>query len=362
MKCRTPIEVSVDGVTLVRRSFRLDVPSFVMPAGTTTAVLGPSGCGKSTLLSVIGMLEKPTTGTVRFDGRPVSEKEARETMTAVFQRPFLIKGTVEQNVAYGLKLHGYPRSEIHERVADTLRTVGLEGMASRSVSALSGGEAQRVALARALALDPSVLLLDEPLASLDALLKRQLSREFSRILHECGVTALYVTHDYDEALVLADRIAVMNEGRIVAEGPAHDVVEVTEDPWVARFFGAQPPLKGTVVSVEDGLANIDVRGTVVHAVDRGFGPGGTVLVSIHPQDVMLASAREELCTISAQNTVAVTVRDVEPRGSTYLVSLEAGEFVVSSSVSHAAFKELGIEPGCRLIAVFKATAVRIATA
>lgn len=355
--CKT-ITVSVEGLRVDYRSFSLDIDSFTLPAGTTTALLGPSGSGKSTLLTVIGMLEKPSAGRILFDGVPVTAKEAREHMTAVFQRPYLIKGTVAQNVAYGLKLHGVARNEIARRVAEALELVGLTGMGERSVSRLSGGEAQRVALARAIALKPSVLLLDEPLASLDALLKRKLAREFARVLKELRITALYITHDYDEALVLADHLAVIDKGRILAAGPVDEVTDVVRDPWVANFFGLEMPIITQVRGVRDGLVELGVGIQSIFAVDRGYATGDEVLASVQPQDVILSLPSESPGVISAQNRITASVLEIEPRGSTFRVILDVGTAQFGSSVSLAAVRELDLGPGVEVVAIFKATAVK----
>ena len=216
----------------------LDVDSIALPAGQTFVLLGASGAGKSTLLRILGLLEKPTAGRVFFDGRPANRGDlgTRRTISAVFQKPYLLRGTIADNVGYGLRLRGVPAAERIRRAADALERVGLAGWESRSALTLSGGEAQRVALARALVLKPRLLLLDEPLSYLDPMLKRQLSLEFARILADEAVTTLYVTHDQDEAAVVADRIGVMREGRMVAEGDPETVLALPSDPWVAAFL------------------------------------------------------------------------------------------------------------------------------
>ena len=210
------MELSARGIVHTYRDFSLNIPELVLEKGTTTALLGPSGSGKSTLLGILGYLEKPQQGEVLLDGTPLTAKRARDHITAVLQMPYLMKGTVERNVAYGLKLRHVPVSERRARVCDMLTLVGLRGYENRSIAGLSGGESQRVALARALVIGPSVLLLDEPLSSLDEHLKERLAFDFAKILKESKITALYVTHDKNEARTVANSHAVMSEGRIVS--------------------------------------------------------------------------------------------------------------------------------------------------
>lgn len=343
-----------------RGGFELDVPALEVPAGETVAVLGPSGSGKSTLLAILGLLERPDRGCVLLGGRQVSasDREARMRMAAVFQRPFLFKGTVGHNVAYGLRLRRVDAQRVRQAVADALTRVGLEGWEDRSALTLSGGEAQRVALARALVLEPRVLLLDEPLASLDATLKRSLTKEFARILRHEGVTTVYVTHDQDEAVVVAETVAVMNEGRIRTQGPTDEVMGVPPDPWTATFLGLEPSLSGTVVSSTEGLAEVDCQGAVIAAIGS-FEPGTRVMLGIRPEDVLLMEADAELPRTSARNHLDGTVAELTPRGATYHAVIDLEGPRVASSVSRAAVADLGLESGTRVIAVFKASAVRV---
>jgi ABC-type Fe3+/spermidine/putrescine transport system ATPase subunit len=233
---RSGMSIRCEGVTKKLLPFCLEVDSFEVKAGTTTALLGPSGGGKSTLLNILGGLEKPDTGQVYLNDELLTTKRARTYITAVFQTPYLLRGTVMRNVAYGLRLRHVPKAEQRERVANVLRLVGLEGFEKRSVAALSGGEAQRIALARALVLEPTVLLLDEPLSSLDEKLKRYLSYEFARILDELKMTAVYVTHDRGEAKAVAHALAVMKDGRIVSYGEGENYWSGHTDEWAREFL------------------------------------------------------------------------------------------------------------------------------
>ncbi|MDI6711945.1 MAG: ABC transporter ATP-binding protein [Anaerosomatales bacterium] len=351
----------------VRKSFRkrevLDVERIALEGGRTLVLLGPSGAGKSTLLAVLGLLERPDAGRVLFDGREVGvgNRQARLDIAAAFQRPWLFKGTVGENVAYGLALRGVPLSERRARAVEALERVGLVGWEDRSALTLSGGEAQRVALARALAVRPRVLLLDEPLASLDAVEKRRLAREFAALLREDGMTVLWVTHDQDEAALVADDVAVMRDGRVVASGPADDVFLVPQDPWAAGFLGLEAPVEGVVESVEEGVARVACDGAEVFAVVDAV-VGARVRLGVRPEDVVLFAADADVPASSARNRLRCAVVDLEHTGATFRVVLERGGVRLAARVSKAAVRELGLAPGAEVLAVFKATAVRVAEA
>lgn len=356
------LALSGDGLrkSFKKSDFALDVEHIEAPPGSVLAVLGPSGSGKSTLLALLGLLEQPDAGTVRLAGQKVTtrDRQARLEMAAVFQRPYLFKGSVSANVAYGLASHGVARSERGPRVAAALARVGLEGYEDRSALSLSGGEAQRVSLARALVLEPRVLLLDEPLASLDPLLKQQLTRDFASILRDAGVTVVYVTHDQDEAIVVCDRVVVMKDGRIASEGTVSQVMDLPGDEWVASFLGAEAPLRGRVARLEDGLVWIDCCGVEIAAVAEIL-LGEEVLFGIQPEDVLLFDDEHELPTTSARNQLHARIVELSPRGSTYRAVLEVGGARIASSVSRSAVREMGLREGSSVLAVFKATAVAV---
>jgi molybdopterin-binding protein len=342
-----------------RGTFALDVPAVEVPAGKVLAILGPSGSGKTTLLDVLGLLEKPSAGRVLLGGKEVSmrDREARMQIAAVFQRPYLFKGTVGGNVGYGLVARGVPRATHAARIAAALERVGMGGYERRSALALSGGEAQRVALARALVVEPRVLLVDEPLASLDPLLKHRLTHDFATILGESDVTVLYVTHDQDEAFVVADRVAIMNAGRIVAIGPAEETLSLPANEWAASFLGVEEPVLGVVASVTDGLVGIDVASARIF-VTGDANVGDQVSLAVRPEDVLLFQRGVDLPASTARNRIPATVVSMAPRGATNHAVLDAGGVQLASSVSRAATAELDLKPGADVLVVFKASAVR----
>ncbi|MDE2997000.1 MAG: ABC transporter ATP-binding protein [Bacteroidota bacterium] len=218
---------AVDGVSL-------DIPS-----GSFFSLLGPSGCGKSTTLRIISGFETPDEGRVLIGNQDVTDQQARHRPTAmVFQNYALFPHmTVGENVAYGLKVRGLDRATVRSKVADALRRVDLESFVDTPVTSLSGGQQQRTALARAVAIEPHVILFDEPLSNLDVALRHQTRAELKALQHRLGLTSVYVTHDQEEAMALSDLVAVMRAGRIVQTGSPRDLYQAPETAFVASFLG-----------------------------------------------------------------------------------------------------------------------------
>ena len=231
----------------------LDHVDFVVPNGSLTALLGPSGSGKSTLLRTIAGLDQPDSGTVIINGKDVTRvSPQRRGIGFVFQHYAAFKHlTVRNNVAYGLKIRKRPKAEITEKVDHLLEVVGLSGFQNRYPNQLSGGQRQRMALARALAVDPEVLLLDEPFGALDAKVREDLRSWLRRLHDEVHVTTVLVTHDQAEALDVADRIAVLNKGRVEQVGSPTDVYDAPENAFVMSFLGAVSALNGALVRPHD---------------------------------------------------------------------------------------------------------------
>jgi sulfate/thiosulfate transport system ATP-binding protein len=222
--------------------------SLTVPEGQLTALLGPSGCGKTTLLRILAGLEVPDAGEVRHGGAVLDGRSARDrNVGLVFQHYALFRHmTVGENVAFPLRVRKRPREEVAARVQELLGLVQLEGLAGRYPHQLSGGQRQRVALARALATRPRVLLLDEPFGALDARVRQELRRWLRRFHDELNVTSVFVTHDQEEAFEVADRVVLMNAGRIEQEGTPAQVFEEPASPFVMRFLGAVNVFRGHV--------------------------------------------------------------------------------------------------------------------
>ena len=231
----------------------LDNVDFVVPTGSLTALLGPSGSGKSTLLRAIAGLDTPDSGTITINGRDVTGvPPQRRGIGFVFQHYAAFKHlTVRDNVAFGLKIRKLPKAEIKDKVDNLLEVVGLAGFQTRYPNQLSGGQRQRMALARALAVDPQVLLLDEPFGALDAKVREDLRAWLRRLHDEVHVTTVLVTHDQSEALDVADRIAVLNKGRIEQIGTPAEVYDSPANPFVMSFLGTVSSLNGILVRPHD---------------------------------------------------------------------------------------------------------------
>jgi ABC-type Fe3+/spermidine/putrescine transport system ATPase subunit len=222
--------------------------SFQVAKSEIVALLGPSGCGKSTLLAIIAGLEKPDQGDVEWDGASLAQVPPHRRGFGLMFQDFALfpHRNVFENVAFGLRMAGMDERRIQERVQETLELVGLPGFGERDVNTLSGGEAQRVALARSLAPEPRLLMLDEPLGSLDRGLRERLALELRHILRDSRQTAIYVTHDQEEAFVIADRVVVMNAGRVEQIGAPQEIYRKPGSVFVARFLGLNNLIPGEV--------------------------------------------------------------------------------------------------------------------
>ena len=257
-------------------------------------LLGPSGCGKSTILRIIGGFVRPDQGRVLFEGVDITTlPPEKRNVNTVFQKYSLFPHmSVADNIAFGLKLKKKSASYIKDKIAYALRLVNLEGYDDRDPLSLSGGQQQRVAIARAIVNEPKVLLLDEPLGALDLKLRHEMQRELIKIKKEVGITFLYVTHVQEEALMMSDRIIVMNKGIIQQAGDSKSIYDEPQNAFVADFIGESNIIDATMV--RDCLVNI--QGVDFKCVDTGFGENNPVDVVIRPEDLEIVKAGEGYLT------------------------------------------------------------------
>jgi len=246
-------------------------------------LLGPSGCGKTTTLRIIAGFVKPDSGNVYFDGVAINDLPPyKRSVNTIFQKYALFPHlNVYDNIAFGLRTSRVPEIEIRDRVREMLQLVNLSGYEKRSVDSLSGGQQQRVAIARAVINKPKVLLLDEPLAALDAKLRKDMQNELKRIQRQLGITFIFVTHDQEEALSMSDTVVVMNEGIIQQIGTPVDIYNEPQNAFVADFIGESNIIDG--VMLEDYKVKLD--GRVFECLDKGFAPNEAVDIVIRPEDV-----------------------------------------------------------------------------
>jgi spermidine/putrescine transport system ATP-binding protein len=261
-----------------------------IPAGGFFSLLGPSGCGKTTTLRMIAGFEIPSSGQVLLDGQDIAKTPAsKRPVNTVFQSYALFPHLrVFDNVAFGLRRAKVAKAEVKRRVSEVLELVQLAEYATRKPGQLSGGQQQRVALARALVLQPSVLLLDEPLGALDAKLRRQLQLELKQLQHQVGITFVYVTHDQEEALTMSDRIAVVNRGRIEQAASPQDLYEEPANAFVADFLGVSNLMDATVAGPSAGGSGAEVRLSENFAVEVRGGDithRGPAKVVIRPERI-----------------------------------------------------------------------------
>jgi ABC-type Fe3+/spermidine/putrescine transport system ATPase subunit len=292
--------------------------SFSVDEGDILCLLGPSGCGKTTLLRIIAGLETPDSGKILFEGRDIRDVPVHQrNFGLMFQDQALFPHkNVFENMAFGLRMQRLPEEEIRKRVAEVLDLVGMVGFEERDVNELSGGEQQRVALARSLAPRPRLLMLDEPLGSLDRTLRERLMNELRTILKSVGVTAIYVTHDQQEAFAVADRVVIMDRGRKVQEGKPEEVYQRPATEFVARFLGLTNLLRGTVVSLDKGrveieteIGRLEIGNWRLEIGDWRLGVEATVL--IRPEAAILLN-RE--CPPGADNVIEGTLVERSFRG------------------------------------------------
>jgi ABC-type Fe3+/spermidine/putrescine transport system ATPase subunit len=288
------VDIKIRNVTKwYGEAIALNRVSLDIKEGELFTLLGPSGCGKTTTLRIIAGLTNPDEGQIYIGGKMVNDIPAWQRGTAlVFQSyavwPFM---SVFDNIAYGLKLKKISKKEIKEKVKQVMSMLGLDGMEKRRPDQLSGGQLQRVALARALVVESPVLLLDEPLSNLDAKVRMEVRQEIRRLQRMLGITMVYVTHDQEEALVISDRIALMNEGTVEQVGSPLEIYGSPETPFTASFIGITTSMKGRILGKKGNIATVEVgEGVSIKGkIDERIKPGEEVMLFVRPEDIEIRS-------------------------------------------------------------------------
>ena len=318
----------IDTVTKRFGSFTaVDQLSLEIAAGEFFALLGPSGCGKTTLLRMLAGLETPDQGRILLDGEDVSRTPPHlRPVNMMFQSYALFPHLdVVGNVAFGLKRAGLPAADIAQRVAEMLALTRLEGLEKRRPDQLSGGQRQRVALARALARRPRLLLLDEPMAALDKQLREATQQELLALQRRLGTTFVIVTHDQDEAMTVADRIAVMDKGRLVQVASPRELYERPNSRWTAGFIGDINLIEGHVVSVHGEMLTLKTKdaGTLVALSPVDLIPGMTVTIAVRPEKIAMST---DAASSSVANALRGELIEIGYRGgiTNYTVKLTFG--------------------------------------
>jgi putative spermidine/putrescine transport system ATP-binding protein len=316
------------GLTTAVEDFNLEAEK-----GEFVSFLGPSGCGKTTTLRMIAGFEQPTAGTITVDGTDITNRPPnRRNIGMVFQSYALFPNmTVADNIGFGLKVRKRPKDQIRTRVAELLELINLPDKGGRFPYQLSGGQQQRVALARALAIEPEVLLLDEPLSALDAKIRVALRKEIRAIQRQLGITTVYVTHDQEEAMSLSDRVVVMSEGRIEQIGPPPEIYNFPATPFVASFVGTLNLLPAKVVDAGGGV--VSIAGQTIRtpkAIESGA--DRPVTVALRPEAIEIGEG-------GGSNRLTGAVEDVSFLGSIVRTRVHIGD---DASVSLDQFNDPGL--------------------
>jgi spermidine/putrescine transport system ATP-binding protein len=337
-----PADVTIEGVT---KRFddvvAVDNLSLEIESGSFFALLGPSGCGKTTTLRMIGGFEEPTEGTIYLGDAEVSRLPSyKRDVNTVFQSYALFPHlSIFDNVAFGLRRKGVSKGEVAERVGEALELVDLTGREKRKPNQLSGGQQQRVALARALVNRPRVLLLDEPLGALDMKLRKQMQLELKRIQHEVGITFVHVTHDQEEAMTMADLIAVMDGGHIEQLGTPNELYETPKTSFVAGFLGVSNLISG---QVRDG-ALVTASGLRIELAKLN-GAGGEVSIGVRPEKIRLNGSESNQIPGRVLESAYIGV------ATQYVVETDVGRLMVFAQNTHGSSEPIG--PGSSVTLTF----------
>ncbi|MFC2159147.1 ABC transporter ATP-binding protein [Actinomycetota bacterium] len=346
--------------------FSLSIDGLYLKSNKILTVIGPNGSGKSTLIRLLNLLEKPDKGAISFEGENILDERVdkfaiRKKMAVVFQEPLLFNTSVYSNIIMGLNFRKIPLIEVNERLEYFTEKLKIGSILGRSIKNLSGGEKQRVSLARALILNPKLLLLDEPLANIDQQSRESLRSDLFEVLKKYGKSIIYVTHDRNEAMVLADYMAVMNEGRIEQFAPKEEVFRRPTNEFVAKFVGVETLIEGLVVRFSENVAEVEVSngtGKQVIYVVSDTAKKNKVTLAIRPEDVILYSMDIPAQKSSAMNLFQGKITSIRNIGMFKKVEIDCG-FNIISFVTQNSIDRLGLDIGKSITAGIKASSIHM---
>jgi tungstate transport system ATP-binding protein len=336
----------------------LKISRLEINSGEALALLGPNGAGKTTLLKVMGLLQLPNTGEVCFNGAKAVASNAlaiRRRIAMVFQEPLLLNASVYQNAALGLKLRGFPSREIETRLRPWLERLGIAHLSARSSRSLSGGEAQRTSLARALALEPELLLLDEPFSALDPTSREVLRRDFQRIMKDTGITTVFVTHDRDEAFTLAARVGVMQNGHLAQLGSRESVFMKPNSRTVAEIVGIENCLPGVVDGIDGNYTVIATHGVRAYTTRR-LEVGAKIVACIRAEDIYLT---RESCEAEIPNRFTGKIIELSSGMAGHRIVLDCGLLRLVALLARKESLDVAPSEGERLTVRFSPAAVHV---
>jgi len=322
--------------------------------GEYFVILGPTGAGKTILLETIAGIYRPDSGRIFLDDSDITEVPSRERKIGMVYQDYILFPflNVEENIGFGLKSRKTGKGEIKRKVDELEELLDIAHLAHRYPATLSGGEQQKVAIARAIAIEPSVLLLDEPLSALDSRTRDYLREELKRVKDEFGITMIHVTHDQTEALVLADRIAVLMHGRLMQVGTPYEIFNKPLNNDLADFVGVENIFSGVVRNNDAGVAEIEVdTGDTIFGVSEY--PGGAVKVFLRPEEIILSEHKRDG---SARNDIKGIINELQDIGPLTRVKLDSGIIALITKQSR---ESLGLRKGDEVYATFKATSVHV---
>lgn len=347
------LQVERDGVCI------LDLPELEIYPGEVLAIIGPNGAGKSTLMMALSGLIPFKAGQMIFSGRiviPHRDLSFRRRLATVMQAPLLLHASVYANIASGLRFRQMDKNEIRLRITDWLAKLSIAHLSERPAQKLSGGEAQRVSLARAFVIQPDLMLMDEPFAALDAPTRVQLLADLKKLLSVTQTTTLFITHDLDEALALADRVAVLMDGRLRQIGSPRDVFSSPADVDIARFTGVEAIFPGQIIRQQEGLVDVNCDQVLIQAVSSAP-PGTQVYLCLRPEDITL-SIPASLPKTSARNHIRGTIRSLVPQGPMVRVMIDSG-IRLTALITRASVQEMDLKVGQDILASFKSSAIHL---